>query len=349
MQLLKDLTVNFLNLANAMSLYILFGLLLAGLLKELLPKDFITKHLGKSSIGSVIKATLLGIPMPVCSCSVIPLAKSLQKEGASPGAVQSFLISTPITGVDSILATYSFFGWIFALFRVATSIVIAISAGILQNILYKEPKLRVNLSPKVANLNSKNITFASSSCNSSCCNTTAKKDSFSIKRVFTYAFNTLFSDIAKSLFIGLVVGALFTTFLPKELLNQVSQNLILSYLLVIAISMPLYVCATSSLPIGAALLLSGMSVGSVFLFLSAGPATNSVTMSVVKSMYGKKAMAIYIGVIAIMSMFFAYLLDSFYPSLEVANSISHNQGYGAINYVSTAIMLLLMLYYWRKK
>jgi hypothetical protein len=92
-----------------------------------------------------------------------------------------------------------------------------------------------------------------------------------------------------------------------------------------------------------------MSVGSVFLFLSAGPATNSVTMSVVKSMYGKKAMAIYIGVIAIMSMFFAYLLDSFYPSLEVANSISHNQGYGAINYVSTAIMLLLMLYYWRKK
>ena len=254
MNILKEFAINFLNLANAMSIYILFGLIFAGFLKELLPKDFITKHLGKSSIGSVIKATLLGIPMPVCSCSVIPLAKSLQKEGASRGAVQSFLISTPITGIDSILATYSFFGWFFTIFRVVTSIIMAITAGVLQNLFYKEPKLKFNLTPTKANFatnfNTKSVNF-SSTCSSSCCANEPKKESFSIKRVFTYAFNTLFSDIAKSLFIGLLIGALFTTFLPKELLLSMSDNLILTYLIVIAISMPLYVCATSSLPIGA--------------------------------------------------------------------------------------------------
>ncbi len=123
-------------LANAMSIYILIGLIFAGLLKELLPSNFITRHLGDSSIKSVVKATVLGIPMPVCSCSVIPLAKSLQKEGATAGAVQSFLVSTPITGVDSIVATYSFFGLFFAIYRVTTSIIIAIVAGVLQNIFY---------------------------------------------------------------------------------------------------------------------------------------------------------------------------------------------------------------------
>lgn len=110
MELAILLANNFLVLLDAMSIYILIGLLIAGFLKQIIPDDFVVKHLGKGSISSVLKATLFGIPLPVCSCSVVPLAQGLRKEGASKGAVQSFLISSPITGVDSILATFSFFG-----------------------------------------------------------------------------------------------------------------------------------------------------------------------------------------------------------------------------------------------
>ena len=129
MEMAISLANNFLVLLDAMSIYILIGLLIAGILKQLIPDDFVVKHLGKGSVSSVLKATIFGIPLPVCSCSVIPLAQGLRKEGASKGAVQSFLISSPITGVDSILATFSFFGLLFTIFRVISSIMIAIIVG----------------------------------------------------------------------------------------------------------------------------------------------------------------------------------------------------------------------------
>jgi uncharacterized membrane protein YraQ (UPF0718 family) len=327
----------FLKLANAMSLYILIGLLLAGILKEFLSDDFITKHLGKSDFLSVIKATVLGIPLPVCSCSVIPLAKSLQKEGASRGAVQSFLISSPITGVDSILATYSFFGWFFTIYRVVTSIFIAIFTGILQNIF----------DAKEISKTKKN--FSQSCCSGGCCSTKKANSGFSIKRVFDYAFNTLFKDMAKSLFVGLLIGSLVTVLLPKEILSSFNNNSLLLYILVLLISMPMYVCATSSLPIGASLLMSGLPVGAVFVFLSAGPATNSVTMSVVKDMFGKKAFFIYILSIAIWSIFFGFLFDTFLPNIFVQSGMMENSDFSVINIVSTAIMIGMMFYYmWRR-
>ncbi|MCV6609032.1 MAG: permease, partial [Campylobacterales bacterium] len=255
---------NLLVLANAMSLFILIGLLIAGILKEILPKDYIKSKLGNNTFSSVLKATLLGIPMPVCSCSVIPLAKSLQKEGASKGAVQSFLISTPITGVDSIMATYSFFGPLFTFYRVVTSVITAILTGVLQNILsIKEEKPQFSVAKPTVH------ETVSSCCSGGSCSSTVETDhSFSMKRALTYGYVTLFEDIAKSLFIGLILGALFTTFLPKELLSQLFENQFLTYFAVLVIAMPLYVCATASLPIAAAFMLSGMSGGAAFIFLS---------------------------------------------------------------------------------
>ena len=126
------------ELSNAMAPYILFGLAFAGVLHELVPETLVTKHLGRESISSVVKSTIFGIPLPVCSCGVIPLATSIKKSGASKGATLSFLISTPITGVDSILATYGMFGWVFTLYRALTSMFIAMIAGILTNIFDKE-------------------------------------------------------------------------------------------------------------------------------------------------------------------------------------------------------------------
>ena len=347
MNYLNNFLENIYVLLSAMSFFILVGLIIAGVLKQIIPDNFVSKHLGSNSFISVIKATILGIPLPVCSCSVIPLAKSLQKEGASRGAVQSFLISTPITGVDSIMATYSFFGWIFTIYRVITSIIIAVVVGLIENLFnkeVKEPKFRLNNVPKKQSI--EGITFMqNSSCSSGCCSISNKKDSFSIKKIFDYAFNILFKDIAKSLLIGVIVGALFTTFLPKDILSTIYDNRLLTYILVIVISMPLYVCATSSLPIAAAFLLSGMSPGGAFIFLSAGPATNSVTMGVVASMFGKRSLIVYILTIALLSILFGYLLDNYIGSIDVLEFNGMREGSSIIDIISSIIMVILMLYY----
>lgn len=344
MEILFKIFENIIVLSNAMSFYILLGLLIAGVLKQLIPDDFISSHLGQNKISSVLKATIFGIPMPVCSCSVIPLAKSLQKEGASKGAVQSFLIATPITGADSIMATYSFFGWVFTLYRVITSIFIAIVTGIFQNYVDKKDEQKIQttmFSVNKPHIHTNKINIEES-CSSSCCSTTNTNSKFSIKESFNYAFNVLFKDIYIGLFIGLIIGGLFTTLLPKELLKPIFEYQFLTYIAILIISLPLYVCATASLPIAAAFLLSGMSSGAVFVFLSAGPATNSVTMGVVASMFGKKSLFIYLGVISILSIIFGYIFDNFFAGLEVFDLHSHTQEFSLLNTLSTVLMFTLM-------
>jgi uncharacterized membrane protein YraQ (UPF0718 family) len=342
MELLLKIFENIIILADAMSFYILAGLLIAGVLKQLIPDDFISSHLGKSKVSSVIKATILGIPMPVCSCSVIPLAKSLQKEGASKGSVQSFLIATPITGADSIMATYSFFGWIFTLYRVVTSVIIAIITGIVQN--YVDNKEKLKSFSTVAPISTQEKE-GGSCCTTSCCSSSKKqKEKFSVKESFNYAYNTLFKDIYVGLFIGLVIGGVFTTLLPKELLEPYFQYEFLIYFAVLIISLPLYVCATASLPIAAAFLISGMSSGGVFVFLSAGPATNSITMGVVASMFGKKSLFIYLGVISSLSILFGYIFDNFFTSLEAFNINSHGEEFSYLDTISTFVLFALMIY-----
>lgn len=351
---------NILLLANAMSFYILLGLLIAGVLKQLIPEGFIIKHLGKSKIASVIKATILGIPMPVCSCSVIPLAKSLQKEGASRGAVQSFMISTPITGVDSILATYSFFGWFFTLYRVVTSTIIAIIAGVFQNYFDKREEQKTKFknpiilnSPKtIKATQSFKIVKNSNSCEdgcSSCDNSKEKRKSFTLKESFKYGYQTLFKDIYKSLFIGLILGAIFTTIFPKELLGSLFEYKWITYIAVLFIAMPLYVCATASLPIAASFILSGMSGGGAFVFLTAGPATNSVTMGVVASMFGKKSLFLYLGVISIFSILFGYLFDLFFSNIEVIQFSNEIEKINTLDTISSIIMFGLIGYYFLKE
>lgn len=334
MEKFELLANNFLLLLDAMSIYLLVGLLLAGILKQLVPDDFISKHLGKSSIGSVIKATLFGIPLPVCSCSVIPLAQSLRKEGASKGAVQSFLISTPITGVDSILATFSFFGLIFTIFRVVSSIIIAIMVGLIQNFVEKDNKKTDEIKEE-----------SSCSCHCSCSSSKEEKKIFSIKEVFEYAYITLAKDMVKPLFIGLILGSIFTTFVPKEYSSLLFENQFLTYIVIILFSMPLYVCATASLPLAAALMLSGMSGGAAFIFLTAGPATSAVTMSVVYKLLGKTSLIIYIATIAILSLLFGFLFDMYFSDLNILNFNTISEESSVLTQIATLILLLLTTYH----
>jgi uncharacterized membrane protein YraQ (UPF0718 family)/protein-tyrosine-phosphatase len=332
MELLKAFFTNFWILTNDMAVYILIGVLFAGVLKQIIPEDFVSKHLGKDTFGSVIKSSLFGIPLPLCSCSVIPFASSLKKEGASSGSVLSFLISTPITGADSILATYGFFGWIFTLYRVITSLIIAIVAGILQNLFGKVPQEA-----------EEEESCSTCGCGESCSTETGSKG-FSMKKAVDYAVFDIFKDFAKPLFWGLVLGALITTFMPKDIMQYLGDNLLVTYLLILLFSMPLYICATASLPIAASLIASGLSGGAAFILLSAGPATNSVTMGVVLKTLGKKALIIYLSVIGLFSLLFGYLFDLFFPGILSAQMTEHIEEFGLMAQLSALLMLGMMLY-----
>ena len=331
------------TLSNAMAPYILFGLFFAGILHEIVPESLVTKHLGKENISSVIKATLFGVPLPVCSCGVIPLATSIKKSGASRGATISFLISTPITGIDSILATYGMFGWIFTFYRISTSMIIAMIAGVLTNIFDKEEE---SAKPKFS-LSLEKPLVQSCCLTSSCDSSSSEKKKLSIKKMLRYGFVTLLGDIAKPLFWGLIIGALISSFIPQNLSDILIKYSWLSYIIAVAIAVPMYVCATASLPIAAALMLSGVSAGAAFVFLSAGPATNTVTIGVVKKMLGKRSVIIYLSSIILGSVLFGLGLDYLFGSLNMnPKSLLHeNENMGIISILSSIVLWSFILYF----
>lgn len=333
------------QLSNAMAPYILFGLIFAGVLHEIVPDSIVTKHLGKDTISSVVKSTIFGIPLPVCSCGVIPLATSIKKSGASKGATLSFLISTPITGVDSIMATYGMFGWIFTIYRVITSMFIAMIAGVFTNIFDKEKPtpsfLAVDPNKKTNFTLQKPQEESCASGTRSCCGDSCEENKkISFKRAMKYAFVTLLGDIAKPLFLGLIIGALITVAIPDNLAQLLQDYSWLSYLIVIVIAIPMYVCATASLPIAAGLMLSGVSAGAAFVFLSAGPATNTVTIGVVKKMLGTRSLYIYLGSIIVGSVLFGLGLDYIFDSSAIdPKSLVHLEEEGGVISILSSVVL----------
>lgn len=341
MEFIEKFFISLWQLSAAMSFYILFGLLIAGILHEIIPSDFIQKHLGKSTILSVIKSTLFGIPLPVCSCGVIPLAAALKKEGASKGSVLSFLISTPITGIDSILATFGIFGLTFTIYRVISSIIIALMAGILENIFDKDEKIeKFKVSPFSPLNSSQNISFVKTPLKKE-----AIKRKFSFKNALRYGFVTLMKDIAKPLFWGLLIGTLISIAVPENLGEILSFHIWIGYLASILIALPMYVCATASLPIAASLVLNGVSLGAAFVFLTAGPATNTVTMGVVKNMLGKRALILYLLSITIGSLVFGFGLDLLFGSIEAKEIVKIDKSVGLLESVSSVILYILMFYF----
>lgn len=327
---------SFWSLLNDLSVYILFGLLFAGVLKQFIPEEFVKKQLGEDRPSSILKSALFGIPLPLCSCSVLPFASSLRKEGASKSATQTFLISTPITGADSIFATWGIFGIAFTIYRVLSSIVISLIAGFLTLIFDNKNAKFTTFKPDDFNL----IKVAKKEDTCSCSVTKNKKENF-FKRVYDYAFKTLLSDIAKPLLIGLVIAAMITTFLPNTLPPYIAHSRVLSYLAMLLISLPMYVCATASIPLGVSFLLAGFSPGAVFIFLTAGPASNAVTIAIVKKLLGSRSLLIYLSSIIIGSLVFAYFLD-FYFFDSIKQLVSTNFADDEFGQLSVLSSILLM-------
>ena len=235
------------NTVVALAPSLLLGLLLAGLLHVFVKKDRILSHLGKPGFKSSAKAALVGVPLPLCSCGVLPAALGLRRDGASRGAVTSFLISTPQTGVDSIAVTWSILGWPVALAKVIAAFVAGLLGGtIADRISYGMDNQKT--APACTDIESGSIP----------------------RRIWNYSFNSLFRDIYAWLAFGILVSALITTFLEPGQLSQFSiLNGPLGLLAALAIGIPLYVCSIASVPVAAGLIYAGFPVGSALVFLMA--------------------------------------------------------------------------------
>ncbi len=131
---MKELLYNTYYLALDASFWLVIGLFIGGLFKTLIPTEFLQRHLSTEGFGSIIKAAILGAPLPLCSCGVIPAAMGLREAGASKSATTSFLVSTPETGVDSVFITYAMMGPFMAVVRPITALFSAITAGTLVNV-----------------------------------------------------------------------------------------------------------------------------------------------------------------------------------------------------------------------
>jgi uncharacterized membrane protein YraQ (UPF0718 family)/copper chaperone CopZ len=289
---------------NEMSPYLLLGFLIAGILHVAMPTEKVVKHFGKNNFRSVVNAALLGVPLPLCSCGVIPTGLSFQKNGASKGASVSFLISTPQTGVDSIMATYAMLGLPLAILRPLIAFVTGIAGGLITNRMVKNEDAEVATTPYSVNVSE------------------PKKNP--VKEVFRYAFLEFMQDIAKWLIIGLVIAALISVLIPDDFFTAYLGNDYLSMLLVLLAAVPLYVCATGSIPIAAVLIMKGLSPGAAIVFLMAGPATNAATIGMIGKSMGRKTLIAYLGSIIGGAIFFGTLVNEFLPRDWMMTNMNHS-------------------------
>lgn len=311
----KSLTDIFID----MSPFILLGLIIAGVLHELLPDNWVSKVAGKRNLATPVLISLIGVPLPLCSCSVIPFAASLRKDGASKGAVSSFLTSTPQTGVDSILAAYGFFGLPFALFKVAAAFVSGTLSGWMVDLFSRrEEKMPARVTTVLGQTGPVDCSEDDSHCHGdSCCSRGAvagddEDGTISVGRrlrsMADYAFFDLFGDFAAIFLIGILASAVLAAAVPPDLLGNF-EHIWLYYPAILLLSIPLYVCATASLPIAFALMQTGVPPGAAMILLIAGPATNIATLGVVAKSLGKRGTVIYVCTIVVSAVVGGILFD----------------------------------------
>lgn len=262
------------DLINKMSPYLLLGFGVAGLLHTFVPSGLYRRYIGQNNFRSVVWAALIGVPLPLCSCGVIPTAVSLRKEGASKGAATSFLIATPQTGVDSILATASLLGLPFAILRPVAALVTALFGGQLVTLATRnEPAESISRrSEETAQL-----TFRQK-----------------LTGALRYGYLDMIQDIGLWLVVGLAVAGLITVLVPDGFFLRFADTPVVNMAAMLAVSVPMYVCATGSIPIAVALMLKGLTPGAALVLLMAGPASNMASIFVIRKVLGSKTLWLYL-------------------------------------------------------
>jgi len=309
---LKTLFIDFLTILGEMSPYLLLGFFFAGLLHAFMPRQKIEKYFSGNPIKSSFLASIFGIPLPLCSCGVIPTGAALYKNGASKGGTVSFLISTPQTGVDSILATFSLMGLPFAIIRPLAAFITGITGGVITGVVNKNEPVHQHVDEDGSNQH--------------------KSFGEKLKMVFNYGFVEFIQDISKWLVIGLVLAAIISALIPNDFFELLNLSPILQMLLILVVSIPLYICATGTIPLAAILILKGISPGAAFVLLMAGPATNAATITMIGKVLGKKSLLVYLSTIIGGALLFGLLIDYVLPvqwfSIVANEHLGHMHAHG---------------------
>ena len=294
---MQSFFISLLNVVCEMAPYLLLGFLIAGVLHVFVPQRFYANYLSSRNKLSVLWAALLGVPLPLCSCGVIPTAIGLKNEKASKGAIASFLIATPQTGIDSILATFSLMGLGFAVIRPTAALVTGVCGGWLVNRLCKEEYCSSEENSQLSAINSQ----------------------LKIWRVVKYAYYDMIRDIGLRLLIGLVVAALIQVAVPDEFFLSFGSQPLLQMLVILVIAVPMYICSTGSIPVAAALMMKGLSPGAALVMLMAGPAVNLASILVVHKSMGRRFTSIYLMTIVGFAVLFGLLLNATGLDFSVAS------------------------------
>ena len=356
-EILEKFVWQLVTLFSEMAPFLLLGFLLAGILHVWVPNHLYVPKISKTNFKSVLWSALFGIPLPICSCGVIPTSIALRKEGASKGASVSFLISTPATGVDSILATYSLLGGPFAILRPVAAFVTAMLGGLFTNVVTKnEPETGVAV---VGETHEPHHEHEHCDCEGDHCSCSQEghdehsKKSFvqKVRETLEYGFVNMIGDVSKWLIIGLLLGALIAAFVPDDFFLFLHEYPLLCMVVVLVLAMPMYTCATGSIPLALALVEKGITPGAALVLLMAGPATSIASMLVVGKAFGKRTLAAYLTSIALGALFFGFIIDTFFMDTFLASMLPHASaechGHGALgvlDYICAGLFALLIIY-----
>jgi len=299
MDVIERVAAEFLHVYVDVAFFFLFGLVAAGLITAFVRRSTMRRTLGGRGFKPVVKASLLGIPMPLCSCSVVPMAVSLRRQGVSRGATVSFLVSTPETDVDSIAVTYALLGPLMAIVRPVAATLTAMAAGAIEVLLDRGDGAEAVGGPDACNV-----------CEADESDGHAHGFRERLRRAFEYAFGPLFGDIIGWMLVGLVLASLVGAFMSPEWVQRTFASSGLQILAMLAVSVPLYVCATASTPVAASLIASGFSPGAALVLLLAGPATNVGTILMTWRFLGRRSALVYVAVIVVVSGLFGLALDA---------------------------------------
>lgn len=287
--------------------FLLFGLAVGGVLKSVLDPGFVARHLGKGRVWPVIKAALWGVPLPLCSCGVLPAAASLKRQGANRGALTSFLIATPESGVDSIAASYALLDPLLTVARPVSALATAVAAGLAENALSGETQgeVKPDLTCPVDGC-----------CDGVDCPPEEHRHHHSLGEKLAaglrFAVNDLWADLAGWFFLGLLLAGVIGALVPEAWMSAHLGGGLGSMLLMLLVGVPLYICATSSTPVAAALILKGVSPGAALVFLLTGPATNVTSLTMLRGLLGTRGTAVYLGCIALFAVLAGLVVDALY-------------------------------------
>ncbi len=317
------------GLALEASPYLLLGLILSGFMKAWLPETFVKKALGGPRLPGILKGALIGTPIPLCSCGVLPVVQTLNKQGARRPASLAFLVATPENGADSFVMTWGMLGLPYAIIRVIAGFLSAIVVGLVDLFFPEE--------------HSHHADHASGCCSKSSCSSEQPKRPF-LKESMRYAFTDLMDDIGPSLLGGLLLGGAILLLLPTEFTREHLGGGILGMASVLLASAPLYLCATSSTPLAVGLILQGMSPGTALVMLLAGPATNAASLAVVLRLFGPKATLRYLITLCAMAILMGlgtdYVLQTLSLGITPVQNLGHNHEHSHPMKVLSALIVI---------